>query len=385
MTINPIILAMYRYWIKSKKSIMTIKLAVFLACALFFEMMSAAPAVSCAICVPYPKTTLADILINADSVVMARENPEKPYFFTPVEILKGAADEADFKAFIDSSSRRKLRLNSEHVAIFLHRGAETGWEYVAYADTEYQDFIRTIVKRSGGWQESKKENDRIAFFAKQLNHDHRYIREQAYLEVGRAPYSSIKVIAGSVPRDRIRGFLANWRLIEWHSLYILMLGQSRHPNDIAYIRQKLEGAARFGFQTNLSAWVTAFIEAYPDTGIEEIAALYFKKDDRTIEELEEVCTGLSVLGSERSISAGPGIVNRRRRIVNSYAVLLNHHPIMADWVAKDLTAWRIQALVDQLAEIRERELKHASGSMFAVDYYLSVATNFLRLESTTTP
>jgi len=58
---------------------------------------------------------------------------------------------------------------------------------------------------------------------------------------------------------------------------------------------------------------------------------------------------------------------------------------VADWVAKDLTAWRIQALVDQLAEIRERERKHASGSMFAVDYYLSVASNFLRLESTTTP
>jgi len=367
------------------KRFMRIKLAVLMACALYVEMMSAAPAVACAICVPYPKATLADNLIKADAVIMARENPEKPYYFTPVEILKGTADEADFKGFIDSSSRRKLRLNSEHAVIFQRREAETGWKYVAYADTEYQDFIRTIVKRSGGWQKNRIRNDRIAFFAKQLNRDHRYIQEQAYLEVGRAPYSSIKVIAGSVPRDRIRGFLADWRLIEWHSLYILMLGQSRHPEDIAYIRQKLEGAAKFGFKTNLSAWVTAFIEAYPDTGIEEIATLYFKKDDRTIEELEAVCIGLSVLGSERSISAGPGIVNRRRRIVNIYAVLLNHHPIMADWVAKDLTAWRIQALVDQLAEIREREPKHTSGSMFAVDYYLAVASNFLRLESTTTP
>jgi hypothetical protein len=360
---------------------MIIKLAVLMACALYVEMMSAAPGVACAICVPYPKTTLADILIKADSVIMARENPEKPYFFTPVEILRGSADEDGFEAFIDSSSRRRLRLNSEHVVILLHRAAEAGWKYAAYADTEYQDFIKTIVKRSGGWQESKKENDRIAFFAKQLNHDHRYIREQAYIEVGRAPYSSIKLIAGSVPRDRIRGFLADWRLIEWHSLYILMLGQSRHPDDIAYIRQKLEAAARFGFKTNLSAWVTAFIEAYPDTGIEEIATLYFKRNDRTIEELEEVCTGLRVLGSERSISAAPGIMNRRRRIVNSYAVLLKHHPTMAEWVAKDLTAWRIQALVDQLAEIRQRERKHAPGLIFAVDYYLSVASMFLRLET----
>jgi hypothetical protein len=38
-------------------------------------------------------------------------------------------------------------------------------------------------------------------------------------------------------------------------------------------------SAKFGFKTNLSAWVTAFIEAYPDTGIEEIATLYFKKND----------------------------------------------------------------------------------------------------------
>ena len=134
-----------------------------------------------------------------------------------------------------------------------------------------------------------------------------------------------------------------------------MLGQSRYHDDRAYIRNKLENYSRYQFTHNLSAWVTAFVESQPDSGVEEIEKLYFSTRDRTQDELEELMKGFSGLGSEGGIPFKPEIVDRRHRIVKSYATLLDNYPIMAGLVAKDLTNWKTRALVPQLSRIKNGE------------------------------
>jgi len=349
----------------------------FIICVAFLSGAIYAPVVNaCMICVPYPKTTFADVLNEKASVVFAREKTDEPYFFYAVEVLKGAIHGDDFKAYIYSTDRRKLSKNLKDVAVFAKKDSGDDWQYIAYADKEYQAFVREIILQADNWQKFKGSSHRIDFFAERLTTSNPRIQDQAYLEVGRAPYSSIKRIAGSIPRRQIREFLANWRLVEWHSLYILMLGQSRHPDDRAYIQNKLENCARFQFTRNLSAWVTAFIESQPDFGVEEIEKLYFSTRDRTQDELEEVMKGFSVLGSESGIPFKPEIVDRRHRIVKSYATLLDNYPIMAGLVAKDLTNWKTRALVPQLSRIQNGEPILDPSSLFAVDYYLSMASKF---------
>ncbi|MGD9285775.1 MAG: hypothetical protein PVG68_19045, partial [Desulfobacterales bacterium] len=234
---------------------------------------------ACVICVPYPKTTLADVLNERKSVILAREKIGKPYLFYAVVVLKGAIDGNDFKAFINSADRRMLSKNLKDVAVFGKKDSGDDWRYIAYADREYQAFVREIILQADSWQKFNGNLRRIDFFAERLTNSNLRIRDQAYLEVGRAPYSSIKRIAGSIPRRQIRELLANWRLVEWHSLYILMLGQSRHPDDHAYIRNQLENYAQHQMTLNLSAWVAAFIESQPDSGVEEIEKLYFSTRD----------------------------------------------------------------------------------------------------------
>jgi hypothetical protein len=155
-----------------------------------------------------------------------------------------------------------------------------------------------------------------------------------------------------------------------------MLGQSRLPSDHDLIRNKFETNARYGLKTNLSAWATAYIEINPETGIEDIEALYFAERGRTPDELEEVHRSLSVLGSEGGAVAEPRVAKRRRRIVKSYATLLEHHPTMAGRVASDLTNWKTRALVDRLSRIIESETMLDPGSEMAVSYYLSMAPRF---------
>lgn len=331
---------------------------------------------ACQICFPYPETTLADRLLQSKTVIMARERVDKPYTFYAVEVLKGNKVEGDFDAFINTTARRMLKHNPDDIVVFRLKNGETEWLYTAYADIDYQEFIRAIIKQSLNWDKFRDDRKRIDFFAECLNHSDRQIWEQAYLEVGRAPYASIKRIADTVPRQKIREFLSNLQFIEWHNLYILMLGQSRHPDDVAYIRNTLIATAAYGMDTNLSAWVTAFIETNPDTGVEEIENLYFSNKSRTPNEIKEVCKSLSVLGSEGGFRDATELIARRKRIVSSYGTLLEIYPLMAGPVAKDLINWQERALVEQLTEIKKNESALDPDAKMAVTYYLLISQRF---------
>ena len=65
-------------------------------------------ALACQICFPIPRNSAADHLIAADRVVLARENPEKPFSLKAVEVLKGDGDGPEIDLFLDSSTRRSL-------------------------------------------------------------------------------------------------------------------------------------------------------------------------------------------------------------------------------------------------------------------------------------
>lgn len=365
----------------NRKNNLCLKAACLVMCVVYVSILYTITIEACLVCIPYPLTTLADNLIGSDTVIMARERSDKPYSFFAVDVLKGSRNKKDFEAFINSTARRMLKQNPEDVVVFRREDAKSDWQYIAYADFEYQQFIRSILWQSSRWQEFKGNRHRIDFFAELLNHRDQQIREQAYLEVGRAPYASIKRIAGIVSRQQIREFLDKWRFTEWHSLYILMLGQSRDPDDLAYIRKQLESTAAHGLKTNLSAWVVAFVETNPKTGVEEIENLYFSNKNRTAEELQEVCKGLSVLGSEGSFRFATELVDRRHRIVNSYGTLLENHPLMAGPVAKDLTNWQIFAFVDRLTQIKENDFALNPDTEMAITYYLSISINFQHIKT----
>ena len=90
-----------------------------------------------------------------------------------------------------------------------------------------------------------------------------------------------------------------------------------------------------------------------------------------------------MLGSEGGAVAAPRFAQRRRRIVKSYAILLEHNPTMAGKVAKDLTNWRSQALLDPLSSIMKSETMLDPDSKMAVSYYLSMAPRFRSIEPKT--
>ena len=329
---------------------------------------------ACTICVPFPEKTLADRLLEFDEIIFAREVENSPYLFAPVATLKGAGPEKPIKVFCDSSTRRKLQFIPGSVVVLVRQKSAEDWRVITFADNSYQPFIRAIVEQGGDWSKGSGNQARLHYFSELLTSEHPLIQEQAYLEIGRAPYSTIKTLAPAITTQEIYEFLGNFRFIEWHSLYILFLGQSNRPEDRAHIREQVESGVRFSTTINLAAWLTAFVEAYPESAIDEIETWYFSNPGRTEDELEQVMTSFSVLGSQQPIAELP-LFPLRDEIVASYGTLLNHHPIMAGRVARDLAMWQVNAHVDQLTIIR-KEMVLSPSDAYLLDNYLSMAGSF---------
>jgi hypothetical protein len=132
--------------------------------------------------------------------------------------------------------------------------------------------------------------------------------------------------------------------------------------------------------TNLSAWLTAFIETHPETGLEEVKTWYFSKPGRSKDELAQVMTSLSVLGSQENPEDLPFFL-LRDNIVNSYALLLDNYPEMAGRVARDLAMWQVRAHVERLADIRKQKTLADPSDVYQLDHYLSMAPSYQYVES----
>lgn len=301
------------------------------------------PASACQICIPFPKKSTADFLIEAEAVVLAREDPERPFHFAPVETLKGDPGDEKIDLFLDSTTRRVLAAYPDRSIVLARRtdGDKNQWRRIGTADADLSPIVKDVLAASAAWE--KEPEQRIEFFARRLGHDNPQVRTLAHLEIARAPYDEIRNCNAVLSPEEIRAFLNNMRYAEWHSLYILLLAQSEDSADRDLIRDSFASTARFNLSLRLAAWATALIEIQEEEGVAEIEERYFRNATRKPEELQAVLQALSVHGTN-------GHTHLRDRIVAAYGTLLENHPSMALLVVHDLTAWKRTNFGKEIAE-----------------------------------
>ena len=321
---------------------------------------------ACMVCIPFPEDTATDQLLAADVVVLARENPDKPFSFVAVEVLKGELNNPAIDRFVDSKTRRRLALRPEHSVVFTFDAATNHWRPAGYAAQSYQALVREILLQAPSWNQSGRAEKRARFFLPYLADVDPVIHELAYLEVGRASYDTIRRADSFVPTAQVHRFLANPQYLEWRALYILLLGVDAHPDEAKVIRAAMKSRARFDSTLNLSAWATALIEIDKTEAIEWLEKAYLGAHDRKSNAVLEIVKALSVHGALKQSRL-------RQRIADSYGVLVQTHPSLAGWAARDLTSWNDWRFADAFAELRKSSLKLDSATAYAIDYYIGRA------------
>jgi len=120
-------------------------------------------------------------LIEAEAVVQARENSERPFCFAPTEILKGELYVGEIDLLPDSSTRQMLARHPGRPLVLARTsgGGEKSRRRVGVADTDLGPIVREILDTAIIWKEEPLR--RIACFAKLLNHKNPQIRTLAHL------------------------------------------------------------------------------------------------------------------------------------------------------------------------------------------------------------
>ncbi|MDX1560351.1 MAG: hypothetical protein R3193_15695 [Marinobacter sp.] len=358
--------------------------ALLITCLTLF----AGRAQACMVCLPFPEATVADHLLNAQVVVLARENPRKPFSYLAVEVLKGDLTEPEIDLFLDTGTRRLLAANPDRSVVLALNSAKSpsargfwaqgtsasepsagSWRSLNYASPRYEALVRDILAQAARWRESVGRETRATYFFPYLADTERSIRELAYLEVGRASYQTIRKADSFVPSDQLRVFLADPKYLKWHPLYILLLGVDAQPEDEKQIRAAMASLSRLDYTLNLSAWATALIEIDRQEAIAWLETAYLGDSDREPETVLEILKALSVQGA--------GASGLRGRILESYGVVIREHPSLAGWVARDLVSWNKWRFADALEEVRESNVPMDSASAYMIDYYTRQARSRL--------
>lgn len=323
---------------------------------------------ACPVCMALPTKTAADEVTLSETIVFAREDPDHPFCFTAVELLKGDAVVGDIDLFVDSYTRRQLKANPSYVVVLARTTGGAPWQSIGVADADFKTVIRRIVTFADGWAVASGPNKRYEFFLPLLGHKNPAIFELAYLELGRAPYSVIKKIASFVSRDELRPLLHQREYIKWRSLAILLLAQDASAADRDLIVDSFNGCQRFGSATNLSAWSTAYIEVDEVQAVQAIEDKYLRDPKRTEAEIRAVITALSVHGRS-------GHTHLRDRITRGYGAALANHPVVAGQIAKDLRDWQKWEYQEDINQLLSRpNIKFEMLEEKAIESYLRSKT-----------
>jgi len=321
---------------------------------------------ACQVCIPMPVKTLADRLLEADALVLAREDPERPFHYVTVEVLKGNPGDTPIDAFLPSMDRRILARYPQRHMLLARARPDSSWSALGITDAGYEAFVRRIIGYAGTWKPMERNNlQRLAEFAPLLGHEDIRLHEAAYLEIARAPYTEIRRIASEVPIETVRGMLDEPRYLEWRSLAILMLAESELPADRARIRATFDDKQRLRSTFSLAAWATAYLAIEGESGLERIRRWYLTQPDRSREELKEIIKALSVYATAEATVREP--------VADAYRTMLEVHPLLATDVTHDLIAWRRWDFAERISEIRKTIRKQDPLGAYALDMYLRMA------------
>ena len=300
--------------------------------ALFVFLSFTPEARTCQICLPMPTESLADRILTAEHIVLAREHPEQPYQLQAVRRLKGDLTKAPpLDVFLDSSSRRQLASNPDLSLLCGWFAEKREWRRLAVHGETTAPVVASILGRAAAWKADSDE--RLRYFAGFLASEDPELSDLAHIEVARAPYSKLLPYADRIPREQLHEKLRNFRRMEWHALYILFLSRSEDPRDHEFIRDGLADVARYNLATRTAPFATALIEIDGAAAIEKLTELYLRNPDRRPEEFAAIHAALKIHGNEGS----PGL---RDSIVAAYGQLLERQPSLAPELADDLSRWR---------------------------------------------
>ncbi|MCA0996989.1 hypothetical protein [Alloyangia pacifica] len=324
--------------------------------------LAATPALPCAFHNVLPERTAADWLVEGSALVLARPDPENPFAFAPVEVLRGEVP-SDLDAFVDSVSRRRLAAAPENSVLFARDGAR--WVQVAYVDADFRPVMRRILKEGPEWT-SGFDARRFALFAGLQDHRDRELRNLALREIDKAPYAELRRIK---LRLGVAALMENFYTpvnAPYQPIRALLLGLEGSEAARRVIHSTLEGAAHGGQSPTLGAFATALVEIDGAEGVALLEEKFLADPAQPLAKLELVVEALA-------IQHGVGSAALQGRISAALQGFVQTRPEGAALVARQFISRRDWSQAATLEAMMQAQRFTSSETLLPVAIYVGQA------------
>lgn len=299
-----------------------------LALAFSVSQFLTALALACSFHIALPELSIGDRIIDASHIVLARENRDRPFTFEPVISLKGDAADLEIPLLVDSTTRRRLKLNPGDSVLISRSSMDGEWNRLAYIREQDRVIFEEMVAASDSWQKQQDALSRFRFFTALHDHSQSSIRKIALTELDKIPYNYLRTMQVRLPAEEINAKLLDRYEMPWVPIRILMMGILGNDESRVIIENAIGYIEKSGFERNLGAWATAYIEVAGQDAIDRLSQKYLLNQDATANSVELVLTAFAVHGTvdnpklksaidsnlERSLAANPELAVQIARI-----------------------------------------------------------------------
>ena len=319
---------------------------------------------ACAFDLTKPERTSIDWILEADTLVLARPDPQNPYSYQVVEVLRGNGDTYQVPLLVHSFNRRMLMLNPDDT-VLLRQAEDQSWAQVAYVDRDFNDLLQVTLANAHIWQDGYHPSRFATFEALQTSKTPR-LRELALRELDKAPYEMLRDLDLQFATQDLLDELWTLNGYPFQPIRVLLLGLSDDNKARREIYAYFSRIQDWDRANNVGAFAAALIELEGTQGVAYLDKVLVSKPDQPLEKLLGVIGALAV---QRRV-APPDL---RQAIDHVLARLMSSRPETAPLVAQQFSTfsdWSQQVPLELL--VQERRLMTAAD-MMVVSVYVARA------------
>ncbi|WP_299899451.1 hypothetical protein [uncultured Ruegeria sp.] len=316
--------------------------------SIFLGTTSVRPVEACSICLTLPEFTLADRILSANVVILARPAFDNAFKYQPVTIIKGTQGKLsslpDIPFLIDSATRAAFRSDTEARVLLIYgtddidaagRGFSRSWKKVFRITPERARFLDALQTNGQNWILGEtKDIERVTFFGSFLTHSDRILRDTAMVEISRAPYELVRAAGLAVPTEQLLQEVQTLQRFNYAPVSIRLLGLQSDATAVSIVRSRYKARLQNG-GVHLEEWALAGIEADSSEALARIEAA-LTQATLSFDEKSSLIRALS--------DAGTSMPEHRAKILEIYGRVLDRDTSLAAQTAIAVRYWDFSPL-----------------------------------------
>ncbi|WP_425091525.1 hypothetical protein [Tropicimonas sp. S265A] len=311
-----------------------------------------------------PKRTVIDWVLSAETLVLARPDPDKEFSYKVSEVLRGQTGPTRIPFLVNARARQSMARRIEDAVLFRWT-EESGWSQVAYVDSEYRAVLDTALAHREVWA-GQYPASRLAVFEALLDSSDARLRELAIRELDKAPYGLLRSIELKIPVEELLSDLWTRAGYPYQPIRVLLLGLSNDDRARAEMYDYFERVHGWDWANNIGAFAAALVELEGAVGVRFLEHDFLLDPTQPPEKVRGVITALALQRGH----AAPDTV---AAIDAALARTLDMRSELAGTIAREFTQVADWSQAQALEALLQGEAHIPTADLVTVSVYISQA------------